>query len=251
MDGRQGKIRKKERCSDSRYFYIKQDKKQLLDEITSKNYYISEQNKNSMNLDDINKICKTHKISTFHKIKKVIPGWEGKPKGLLQVLWERGWINKDEHKKYRMCYMDDSHSCVDKYSLLTLMDNCEDFKNEITQIEHFSKELDVEVIFTTKYHPELAGEGIEYSWGVAKSVYRKIRLENKKGKENFIQNVKTCLSSKNVLTKENVRKFSKRARAYLQCYYSFGMDQIKDGNKKSPKSVSLIDNMTIFRKLMI
>ncbi|KAI2496106.1 hypothetical protein MHU86_18383 [Fragilaria crotonensis] len=30
-------------------------------------------------------------------------GWEGQPKGLLQVLWERGWINEAQHDK---CTMD-------------------------------------------------------------------------------------------------------------------------------------------------
>ena len=45
--------------------------------------------------------------------------------------------------------------------------------------------LGVEVDRSTKCHPELAGEGIEYSWGRAKSVYRRAMLVDKKGKENF------------------------------------------------------------------
>jgi hypothetical protein len=38
---------------------------------------------------------------------------------------------------------------------------------------------------STKCHPELAGEGIEYTWGQARGLYRKARLSNIKGKENF------------------------------------------------------------------
>ena len=26
-------------------------------------------------------------------------GWEGEPKGLLQVLWERGWIDESQNVK--------------------------------------------------------------------------------------------------------------------------------------------------------
>jgi len=33
-----------------------------------------------------------------------------------------------------------------------------------------------------KSHPELAGEGIEYSWGCTKGVYRWAKLSKKKAK---------------------------------------------------------------------
>ncbi len=32
--------------------------------------------------------------------QKVIEGREGKPKGLLQVLWERDWIDNSDNKAY-------------------------------------------------------------------------------------------------------------------------------------------------------
>ena len=66
------------------------------------------------------------------------------------------------------------------------------------------------MIFTTKYHAEFSGEGIEYSWGVAKSVYRALKIEDKKGLSNFKDNVEKCLSSEDVLTKEVVRRVSKK-----------------------------------------
>jgi hypothetical protein len=31
---------------------------------------------------------------------KILEGWEGKSKVLLQVLWERGWINNENNKAY-------------------------------------------------------------------------------------------------------------------------------------------------------
>ncbi len=34
--------------------------------------------------------------------QKILEGWEGKSKGLLQVLWERGWINNKNNKAYHI-----------------------------------------------------------------------------------------------------------------------------------------------------
>jgi hypothetical protein len=84
--------------------------------------------------------------------------------------------------------------------------------------------LGVEVDQSMKSHPELAGEGIEYSWGRAKSVYRRVKLAQKKGKKNFRSLVADCLSTDKRrgmggLTKEMVRRFSRRARHYVLAYF--------------------------------
>jgi hypothetical protein len=84
--------------------------------------------------------------------------------------------------------------------------------------------LGVDVDRSTKSHPELAGEGIEYSWGRAKSVYRRAKLAQKKGKENFRMLVSDCLSTqegagKGALMPEMIRKFSRRARQYILAYF--------------------------------
>jgi hypothetical protein len=31
---------------------------------------------------------------------KILKGWEGKSNGLLQILWERGWIINESNKAY-------------------------------------------------------------------------------------------------------------------------------------------------------
>ena len=42
------------------------------------------------------------------------------------------------------------------------------------------------VIITTKYHAVYAAvEGVDYSWGFLKSVYRRRPLVERKGKDNF------------------------------------------------------------------
>jgi hypothetical protein len=80
--------------------------------------------------------------------------------------------------------------------------------------------MGVRVIATTKFHAEMAGEGIEYLWGVAKSWYRSKPLEAKRKKASFLQLVRDCLDPA-LLTKEKVRSFSKRARSYICAYYAF------------------------------
>jgi len=42
-------------------------------------------------------------IAIEEKKNKVFKGWEGKAKGMLQVLWERGFINtaEGENKGYQ------------------------------------------------------------------------------------------------------------------------------------------------------
>ena len=52
------------------------------------------------------------------------------------------------------------------------MASCLDFAEEKTALQHVGSELGVSVTITPKFHAELAGEGIEYSWGVTKGVYR-------------------------------------------------------------------------------
>jgi hypothetical protein len=86
-------------------------------------------------------------------------------------------------------------------------------------------------LITTKYHAEYAGEGIEYSWGLSKAMYRKKPLESKKGKDNFHSLVHKCIS-RDLITVEMVRKFSKRAREYMLTYMYFeenGSDSNDDG----------------------
>ncbi len=88
---------------------------------------------------------------------------------------------------------------------------------------YLGEQLEVEVDHSTKSHPELAGEGIEYSLGHAKIMYRKAKLWQKKGKENFKNLVSACISEeegedKGGLTPEMIRHFSRRARHYILAY---------------------------------
>jgi hypothetical protein len=70
----------------------------------------------------------------------------------------------------------------EKVEYRTVLTDCLDFINEKTCLMILGENLGVETDKSTKPHPELAREGIKYSWGQAKSVYWKTKLCHKKGK---------------------------------------------------------------------
>jgi hypothetical protein len=86
--------------------------------------------------------------------------------------------------------------------------------------------MGVRVISTTKFHAEMAGEGIEYLWGVAKSWYRSKPLHLKWKKVSFLELVRGCLDP-NLITKEKVRSFSKKARSYICAYCAIEYEKIE------------------------
>jgi hypothetical protein len=102
---------------------------------------------------------------------------------------------------------------------------CPDFLNEEGMMEHIGKKLGVEVMLTPKCHAEIAGEGVEYMWACSKGAYRNLALKEKRGKENFNESVRYCLSSK-VVSVERIRKFAKRARQYLIAYHAVDTGQV-------------------------
>ncbi len=117
----------------------------------------------------------------------------------------------------------DDPNLEEKVEYATILADCADFLGE-KKLMYLGEHLGVEVDYSTKCHPELAGEGIEYSWGQAKSVYRRSKLADKKGKENFQRLVADCLSTeqgsrKGALTPEMIRKFSRCARQYILAYF--------------------------------
>ena len=51
------------------------------------------------NITNIKRMCTLKGIPLDEQIKKIQPGWEGKAKGMLQVLWERGFLDVDNLKQ--------------------------------------------------------------------------------------------------------------------------------------------------------
>jgi hypothetical protein len=191
-------------------------------------------------LTELQQIARDKSIDTRVERTREKKGWTGQPKGLLQVLWERGWIDTHQIDKYTLDIPKDDDGGVvegaENWSLKYLMASCLDFAEEMTALQHVGHTLGVSVLITPKFHAEMAGEGIEYSWGVAKSVYRKMPLNSKKGKASFKLLVNEC-ASRDVLTTETVRKLSRRARSYICAYYA--LHQRKQLNKDDDNTPTL------------
>jgi hypothetical protein len=79
----------------------------------------------------------------------------------------------------------------------------------------------VTIIYTPKYHCEIACEGIEYSWGLSKKYYRNLPLVRKKGLVNVRSSVLECV---NKVTIDSVRKFAALARRYMLAYMFYDAD---------------------------
>jgi hypothetical protein len=171
------------------------------------------------NSKQVQAMCAAQNILTKYMETEIKEGWEGTAKGMEQILWERGWIDvKRPRKDYTKLGTKDSMGSIQKEtSLLELVANCSDFENEETMLQTKGQEMGMLVDRTPKCHCELAGEGIEYSWGCAKNLYRRQPLKTKRGKTNFRATVRQCFS-REILTIERVRLFSQRARAYMLAY---------------------------------
>ena len=160
------------------------------------------------------------KSITLTKNEKVIePGWMGEPKGMLQVLFERGYIDTNRLKMYSEKGLKDHHDSTtgklmkdyEQFSLRKLMEQQVDFINEPSAMEKLFTTLfqqgpqTIYLLTSPNYHCEIVGEGVEYCWGLTKRYFRKILLSNKNTKEKFNDMVTETMHS---IKKEHVRRFA-------------------------------------------
>jgi hypothetical protein len=183
-------------------------------------------NTKGKNKKELVAVCINNSIPITCEVPKIKEGWVGKAKGLLQVLWERGFIDTNKLSSYTLTGRKDALGNVDlSFSLLHLMELCPDFLNEEGMMQHVGTKLGVEVMLTPKCHAEMAGEGVEYMWACSKGAYRNLTLKEKKGKENFMTGVRHCLSAQ-VISVQRIRKFARRARQYLIAYHAIDSGQV-------------------------
>ena len=74
---------------------------------------------------------------------------------------------------------------------------------------------------TPKYHSEVAGEGVEYSWALCKLFWRGVPVQLRRGYAQFIKHLALSLSQTEgtKLTKQQIWKLSARARNYIAAYH--------------------------------
>jgi hypothetical protein len=142
--------------------------------------------------------CPTSSIKDDAGEKVLKQGYVGQPKGLKQVLWERGlWEHGLTQERAK-----------------ALLSACEDFKSEPSSLEELVQDIGGLLIMSPKGHPELAGKGVEYSWGYSK---RYFRANNDCVAKHLHQNIVTSISQEQ-LPVERVRSFARRAREYRNAY---------------------------------
>jgi len=180
-------------------------------------------------LTELQELSTARNITTTITHPKIQEGWCAKPKGIFQILFERGKIDPDvptrSYKKYGTKATDfeengDLKESSKPFVLAFLLSQCPDFVNEISDLQHLAAELSdetctVTIEFTPKYHCEIAGEGIEYCWGFTKKIQRRLPLNDRRKVEGFIKSVKGCLKR---LTPVRARRFARRARKYMLAY---------------------------------
>jgi hypothetical protein len=143
------------------------------------------------NRDALVKLCQQNNVPYEITAPKIKEGWVGKPKGMLQILWERGFIDPSRAVDY---YTNDGKkdafgNLIPGTSLRMMMSSLMDFIEEETLLQFHGKTLGVLVDRSPKCHPEVAGEGIECSGGCAKGKYRRLPLSSKRKKERKLSEV--------------------------------------------------------------
>ena len=171
-------------------------------------------------LKNIQQRCLANNIPIKYQRRNIVHGWMGKPKGALQILYERGFIDPEKEISYYTMEgkVDAFGNKIDDSSLKLMLKQLPDFINEQTLLQYNANKIGASVDLTPKCHPEIAGEGIEYMWAYIKNQYRRKDLSDKRGKERFLKTVKDLLTfeTNNVLLS---RKFSKKARSYMISYH--------------------------------
>ena len=172
----------------------------------------------------LQELCEARGLPTNIEIKKVTEGWCQKPKGALQILFERGWIDpanihlytekgKGSMNSVSSKGRDKGNSSVGSvvvdptgccFSLRKLMKLQRDFLNEITLLQYHAKLLGVDLDRTPKCHPEIAGEGIEYVWALSKLFYRQAPLKDKRNKCEFKNLVRKSTDPSSVLRIQDI-----------------------------------------------
>lgn len=161
-------------------------------------------------------------------------GWLNQPKGLKQYLFERGFWHPSNSQtldgtvdvlgnikrwEEELVLEDGSKKkIIVSSSLRECAEYLYDFANEITQLEQLVMDLGHRMDKSPKYHPEIAGEGIELCWG--KSAYDFRHNTNTGSVSDLRRNAMKSLGPL-VLPKVRIRRFERMIWRYKQVYRHF------------------------------
>jgi hypothetical protein len=171
------------------------------------------------------------RIPASEHIPEVVKGsgWEGQPKGMAQMLMERGLIDASRPiADYSKAYMK------------SLLSSCSDFENELCLMEYVAEKYGWRVVFSAKGYCDVAGLGIEYNWAVAKNKIHRTPLSDRKGFENF-DKVFRCAMSSETLNLRVVRGCARKCRNFMRAYLFL---HSKKGDISAEKA-TIIDSLEV------
>lgn len=199
-------------------------------------------------IDDMTKaqlvqLSKDLMVPHYDEIPKVEKGWVGQPKGLLQILFETGWVDgkkytgKDLYKAYSLGGKKDAKGdVIPGTNLLELMEKRDDFANEMTMMQWVGSKCGITVVMSPKCHCEIAGESIEMVWGIGKVRQRQVPLSARKDLESFRGLVRKIWSRESIGRRE-LRGSFRMHRSYILAYYYIHGKQTDD--EKGEQEVDL------------
>jgi len=158
----------------------------------------------------------TKKRDKHGNTTKITEGWANAPKGLEQILRERGLFvvgmtpDGNYTKNSKKIYKGDAKN------MKLVLSKCPDFVAQKSKLQEFCDANDIIVDMSPKCHPEIAGLGIEYCWAVAKTLFRN---ENDFLHRTLSKRVQDAL---NAITLEVIWKCARRARDYMRGYRVLG-----------------------------
>lgn len=153
---------------------VSKSKKELKSEFKSKGYHVKGHSGRE-------KLTKEYNMELTSDVELLEEDRASQPKGRLQVLWKRGWIDATKISKYILkgkVNQTDKNSDIlpecQHFVLCHLMSVCVDFKEEKLAIKVILQDLanmtlnnqKVKHLMSPKYHRKLAGEGEEYNWPI-------------------------------------------------------------------------------------
>ena len=115
------------------------------------------------NLEEVQKLASNLNIPTEYTTNKIIEGWHNKPKGMLQKLWERGFLDPLKSNKELITIYNKDFK-IDKatkekicgMSLKEMVQTLPDFQNKLTLLQYCAQQLGFTVNCSPKFHLEIA-----------------------------------------------------------------------------------------------
>lgn len=147
--------------------------------------------------------------------------YEGDGKGLTQLVWERGLMSNEDISR------------ANRAGLLKVFTECVDVRNQKSLLEKVVYDRGHILILSPKYHPELAGVGVEYCWGQSKYSFR--TQHNDMKAHNLKVNVLKTFDPKE-LTLAVVLAYARKTRDYRMTYKTI---MIEDINAESVSKVNI------------